>query len=242
MSDNPPETIENPPTVKVEVDVTNETPKVEVKNELPTAKEWGPHVWYTIDIFVKGYGEHPDAKLRQAAVRFFYSLTELLPCPECRKHYGMLLKKRPVQKYLMSSVTLGNWVGWIKNEVSNIIKTQNATKMLKDQQPNSKFRDITPIVNTTKPHAKKLPANPRNIRQKNKGPAPNPRKMAPPVQRSIIAAGPAKKQQIKMTQQKSLSYNQKIEAELGKNWKGSKAGLQNFIKTEKFYRRPCACS
>lgn len=88
-------------------------------------KVWGPHVWGTMDAFVAGYGEHPDASLKKAAIDFFYSLQHLLPCPHCREHYKVMMRQNPpVERHVASSSSLRSYVAWIKNEVAKNVRQQ----------------------------------------------------------------------------------------------------------------------
>lgn len=194
-------------------------------------KQWGPHVWATIDIFVAGYGDNPDQKLRNAATNFFSSLGELLPCPHCRAHYKMLLIKRPVQTALENSASLTQWVKWIKAEVNNVVNE-------KRQSMEHKSADL-PI------HDKKMPQNitklpkkrrtlmfshplPPPVRKRNLGKSRN-------IPRFVSGAS-------SYTTAKKNSYQQHQAAIIAANWKGSKSGLRSFIRADSKYHRPCACN
>lgn len=109
------------------------------QNNLPLPKEWGPHVWYTIDVFAKGYGEEPTPELRVAAKNFFESLGELLPCEKCRGHYRELLVERPVVDHLSSQTELELWVAWVKAEVK-----QKIVEYYKDSGDSLQLQTPTP--------------------------------------------------------------------------------------------------
>ena len=251
-------------------------------------KEWGPHVWKTIDVFVTGYGEYPDAKLRQAALQFFASLGELLPCPHCRQHYKTLLKKRPVQTVLKDSSSLQGWVKWMKGEVDKSIRERNPSKeyttvvpiemksVSEQVTPGHKIRENSiskldqsiqagPVkensfrvavernfvptlladsrdtyrVNSNRTIQK--PVRRRNILYPPPPPSVRKRNLGKP--RNIPSAAASTKTVSKSYHGgRSSSYQQQQAAKIAANWKGSKAGLQKYIRSEKGYIRPCACN
>jgi len=239
---------------------------------LPTPQEWGPHVWYTMDLFVKGYGDHPDKALRQAAAQFFHSLGELLPCPHCREHYKYLLKQKPLRTALQNSKTLTKWVDWVKIEVEQIVKQ----KILEEQQKHravlleeqQKHRAVLPIViEPPRLHpipelhqppvaaakspgvpAQQKPLGLTNSRKRNFGKVRHiPRAHLiggnpGSVTQNRAAPAAPKSKAAPSNSNKALNYNQRTAANIAANWKGSQAGLQRYIKSEKNYRRPCACN
>lgn len=91
---------------------------------LPPPHEWGSHVWYTMEVFAKGYGDHPNPKLKKDANDFYNAIANMLPCEDCRKHYASLLKKRPVRQYLQNSQRLLEWIEWVKLEVNKTVEAK----------------------------------------------------------------------------------------------------------------------
>ncbi len=209
------------------------------EEKLPHPSEWGPHVWYVMDVFVKGYGDHPNRELRQAATQFFHSLKELLPCPHCREHYKSLLKKRPVQTALKNSAVLTKWVEWMKSEVEEVVKRQ----MIEEHNLSTDPRSLPPSLHPTTIHAqvRNAPA-PASMRKRNLGKPRNiPRAhLANPIPKAAPSSS-YKKAPASATANKGLNYNQRTAANIAANWKGSQAGLQRYIKSERNYRRPCNC-
>lgn len=241
------------------------------QERLPHPQEWGPHVWYTMDIFVKGYGSHPDRALRHAASQFFQSLGELLPCPHCREHYKSLLQKKPVHTALKNSEALKKWVAWVKSEVEEVVKQkmieeykahemEHGSAMNKDlsTRENNSHTHVVPIapgatsaqMGVRKPPAptrKRNLGKPRSIPRThltNNNPTISkaaPMGPRPPAQKKALSVATASKG-APTAKKGGLNYNQQTAAKIAANWKGSQAGLQRYIKSERGYRRPCACS
>lgn len=221
-------------------------------------KEWGPPVWKTIDVFVKGYGEYPDANLRLAALNFFASLGELLPCPHCREHYKTLLKKRPVQHVLKNSAILQRWVTWMKGEVDRSIREKEMLKEVSKEVPETmssempnemmnKYTNVIPINMHNVPRSidhsihggpmsafeKSHPIQKSIIQKRNK--------FYPPPPPSIRKRNIGTPRNIPRATKSHITYNQQQASQIAANWKGSKAGLRKYIKANQMYNRPCLC-
>lgn len=197
-------------------------------------KVWGPSVWATMDALVAGYGDHPSEDLRNAALHFFESLAQLLPCPQCRDHYASLLKTKPLQYpgALSNSAQLGEWVRWVKQQVEEHVK-RKAIPMLQNQQMGT-------LRHKNARHLQQRQV-PVNRQQHNHNHPPARAHKNKPVARAghkDVARGSHK--DARPMQQ--LTYQQRQAAQIAANWKGSKEGLKNYIRSEANYRRPCACS
>lgn len=59
---------------------------------------WGPAYWRMLECSAASF----DPKNRQVFKMMLYSLTELLPCDECKEHYKMNLANLNIDKYLDS--------------------------------------------------------------------------------------------------------------------------------------------
>ena len=186
------------------------------KDRFVDPKIWGKHVWGAIDAFVDGYGMHPDPELKQAAHNFFLSLEHLLPCPQCREHYGRLMKQRPVTNFLGESISLRKYVEWLKIEVE-----KNARK----NKTSTGHNPINPAVG--------MPQRPKHRRKPRAFVPPPAKKRGPPKPkgpepRSVLPGG--------VSRQKPKQWEEKVH-----NWKGTAEGLKKYKQSLKNYHRPCAC-
>jgi hypothetical protein len=56
-----------------------------------SSREWGPAIWTAIHTVTFAYPEKPSEQHKQHAKNFLLSLTYLLPCEVCRKHFEDML-------------------------------------------------------------------------------------------------------------------------------------------------------
>jgi hypothetical protein len=54
---------------------------------------WGPEVWNFIHTVTINYPVTPQLRDKEQINNFFYSLSEVLPCDECKKHFKQNLKQ-----------------------------------------------------------------------------------------------------------------------------------------------------
>ena len=76
---------------------------------------WGPGAWKFLHIISLAYPENPSVSEQKSAREFFNSLTDLLPCNSCAKHYTEYIDTNPVD--VSSRDTLANWVVDLHNDV-----------------------------------------------------------------------------------------------------------------------------
>ena len=79
---------------------------------------WGPFFWHTIHIVALGYPQEPTYAHKKAAKEFFESLSNLIPCPQCREHYQLHLQKMPITPHLDRRADLFRWTVELHNEVN----------------------------------------------------------------------------------------------------------------------------
>lgn len=79
---------------------------------------WGPLFWHTMHIVALGYPQSPTYAHKRAAKEFFESLTQLIPCPQCREHYAKYLQAMPIAPHLDRREDLFRWTVAIHNEVN----------------------------------------------------------------------------------------------------------------------------
>jgi hypothetical protein len=81
-------------------------------------KIWGPHLWYILHIISFEYPEKPTEFDKRIYHDFYTSLKDVIPCPECRKHYRDHITKYPLTPHLDSRDTLIKWVIQVHNFVN----------------------------------------------------------------------------------------------------------------------------
>jgi hypothetical protein len=192
---------------------------------LPKPEEWGPKFWYMLDTIALGYGDRPNKHLKRSANLFLHSLKDLLPCPECRQHYGELLHERPPLQHLNNSTQLSQWILWVKEEINKKVKTKTNI-----------ISPVTAITATT--YANVEPVERRNVQKTAATAAPR------PVDRSagLVAQNP------KATIRRAPVQTRPVRKNPGPvtiQKPGGGGGLTNAQKrlkaSAKYYKRPCSC-
>ena len=56
------------------------------------AQVWGPHAWITMHAMSAAYPNKPTEEQRRAGFNLISSITELLPCDRCKKHFRQVCK------------------------------------------------------------------------------------------------------------------------------------------------------
>tara|TARA_B100000745_G_C20114923_1_gene381648 strand:+ start:718 stop:1128 length:411 start_codon:yes stop_codon:yes gene_type:complete len=77
---------------------------------------WGSHAWIFLHTISFDYPDNPSLNDKLLYKNFFHSLKNILPCPKCKKHYEINIKKYPIQ--LNSRLDLIHWLIKIHNEVN----------------------------------------------------------------------------------------------------------------------------
>ena len=81
-------------------------------------KKWGPPGWKFLHSITFEYPEKPTNLDKEKYYTFFNSLKNVLPCPNCRIHYGQNLEKYPIK--LETREELIHWLIDIHNEVNKL--------------------------------------------------------------------------------------------------------------------------
>jgi len=63
---------------------------------------WGPHLWFVMHTMSFNYPKEPTLNDKKDYYNFFYNLTIILPCKECRKHFIDFFERNPIKNYLIS--------------------------------------------------------------------------------------------------------------------------------------------
>ncbi len=237
-----------------------EEQKEKNSSNLPRPEEWGPHVWYTIDVFVQGYGQHPSPKLQTSARHFFSSLGDLLPCPKCRAHYVQITHLKPVNHYLQDQKSLAAWVKWLKEQVHQNKNRESAAlldghitggtedriRQREGQQRAPASSDSSSIGPKHRPRSRQQPKQQPRSRQQPRRPRTNvaatntlkpPQMIARQWRNSSSSSQPALG-----PRPKPKSFEQQRVEKLRAEWHGSESGFKRYVKSSKHYHRPCACS
>lgn len=80
-------------------------------------EDWGPPTWKSMHEIAIGYSNHPSEQEKYDMMLYFEMVSRILPCKECRYHFGDILKKSPPN--VTNSCTLQTWLFNVHNEVNN---------------------------------------------------------------------------------------------------------------------------
>lgn len=86
-------------------------------------KIWGPNFWQTMNFIAFNYPlqithNEQDQQIKQYTRLFFKSLSYLLPCEDCIKHFQKLLAVYPIDDHLESRLDLTTWLVMLHNKVN----------------------------------------------------------------------------------------------------------------------------
>lgn len=82
-------------------------------------KKWGKYHWGMIYCVIINYPDNPTDEDKKVILEFYRLLQSLLPCENCRYHYGSYLVKYPLTDNILSSRSkLLNWTIDINNEIN----------------------------------------------------------------------------------------------------------------------------
>ena len=79
-------------------------------------KDWGPHFWHVIHCIAFWYPVEPEESDVAAAMSFYTSIGNLLPCAYCRKHYAQNLVDMPIRANSRSELLA--WTVNLHNKVN----------------------------------------------------------------------------------------------------------------------------
>lgn len=88
---------------------------------------WGPHTWFFLHTLTFSYPDNPSKTDKINMENFIFSLSNVLPCSVCKKHFQQNLKKYPVKNFLNSRDEYVNWMIDIHNVVN-----RNTGKKIRD--------------------------------------------------------------------------------------------------------------
>lgn len=80
---------------------------------------WGPSAWETMHSITFTYPDkNPTEEEKEAMVRFFYSIADVLPCYRCRKHFKESLLTHSIEDNLQNRDQLTRWLVARHNDVN----------------------------------------------------------------------------------------------------------------------------
>ena len=79
---------------------------------------WGPPAWEFLYCVAFSYPHKPTKDERKSMHKFLKHLSNILPCPSCRKNYQARVKNISPEKHLRSKRALVKWVMKLKNEIA----------------------------------------------------------------------------------------------------------------------------
>lgn len=87
------------------------------------SKIWGPNVWHVIHqiVFSLPQNKELSSRIRRVLSNFLKTITRLLPCPICRKHFSYLLSTMSYIKYLKTGKSISSWSVSAHNQVNKRI-------------------------------------------------------------------------------------------------------------------------
>lgn len=80
---------------------------------------WGPALWNSLHTMTFHYPDQPSETDQRHYSEFFHSLQHVLPCENCRQHFGRALTQtHPLQPALKNQETLTRWLVDLHNSVN----------------------------------------------------------------------------------------------------------------------------
>ena len=88
---------------------------------------WGPHGWFFLHTITLSYPENPSETDKKQMYDFFMSLSNVIPCLNCMKHFKNHLNRYPITPFLDSRELLVSWLVMLHNMVNVSIKKPTMT-------------------------------------------------------------------------------------------------------------------
>ena len=110
---------------------------------MKTNLTWGPDLWHVIHVIAKNYPRIPSATQKNACLQFVKTISYILPCMKCQRHYMTTITKHPVNPH--SGVNFFTWTIQLHNDVNR--KTDKKKKQYTIQQA---FHETDSIIDPKK--------------------------------------------------------------------------------------------
>ena len=115
---------------------------------------WGPHFWFILHLVSFNYPDTPSNADKENYKLFYDSIGNILPCPNCRKHYKNYLSRYPIYPNLDNRMDLIQWVIQIHNFVNiklnkRVLTTNEVLMIYASLDP------VSPFINSNEDIIKK---------------------------------------------------------------------------------------
>lgn len=102
--------------------------------------DYGPKMWYLIHTFAGKYSFIHS----QNYITFIKTLSNLMPCFNCRKHFKIILLNYPIEKYMSSRDKLLKWTYFVHNIVNKRLgkKLQEYSPVASYYMSSNKDREV----------------------------------------------------------------------------------------------------
>lgn len=77
---------------------------------------WGEKYWYVLETVILSM-DNKEKNSKDSLILFFYSLQNLLPCPDCREHFQDYIEKNNIEKYIHSKEKMFFWIYQLRKEI-----------------------------------------------------------------------------------------------------------------------------
>lgn len=104
---------------------------------------WGPSGWLFLHTITLAYPINPSYVDKTNYKMFFNSLSSVLPCELCKKHYAQHLQEYPLTDDILSSKH--NLTKWLVNIHNNVNKQNGKKEMSYEQFLNKYYKLYNPI-------------------------------------------------------------------------------------------------
>lgn len=83
-----------------------------------TTSYWGEAFWKTMYAIAYTFPSNPSDEYQKHTEIWYESMAQLLPCEECRQHFGEYLDQHPIQNFSTCQSILLRWVNTLENAIN----------------------------------------------------------------------------------------------------------------------------
>lgn len=81
---------------------------------------WGPPAWMFLHSIALNYPSNPTIKDKNNYRVFFETLSNILPCNMCSKHFNKYINENPIENYLNDNISINKWLLNAHNNVNKL--------------------------------------------------------------------------------------------------------------------------
>jgi hypothetical protein len=104
---------------------------------MPTALEWGIAIWFMLHCIAAAFPEKPTDEHKNAVIKLFHSLSQLLPCSICSNHLKEYLKQHKIEDNVENREQFERYVYDLHEHVN---KSRGKTQMHTFEEVQNAFR------------------------------------------------------------------------------------------------------